>query len=68
METEYATCETPECPSRYVPIPFMRTEGVLVTCGACGNEITNITDLQPTEGTVLPEWILEQLATQNSGN
>ena len=62
----FATCETVGCSNAWAPI---RVSGEwLVLCGVCGNQITNITDIEPTEGTVLPEWILDQLATQNSGD
>lgn len=63
----YATCETSGCGNAYIPIPLADDHGA-VFCGPCGNPVTNITDIKPNEGTVLPEWILEQLATQNSGN
>ena len=62
----YATCETEDCASYMVPIVV--SGEWLVICGACGNPVTNITDIKPEEGTVLPQWILDQLATQNSGN
>lgn len=62
----YATCETPECSNAWAPTPVSGEYAVI--CGPCGVPVTNITDIKPTEGTVLPEWILEQLATQNSGN
>ncbi len=37
-------------------------------CGVCGNQITNITEIKPNEGQVLPEWISEMLQMQNSDN
>lgn len=60
----YATCETPNCLSAWQPVPVVGD--VTVLCGVCGNQITNITDIKPEEGRVLPQWILDQLATQNS--
>ena len=62
----YATCETTGCDSAWKPVKV--TGGFVVFCGACGNQITNITDIEPGEGTVLPQWILDQLAMQNSNN
>ena len=62
----YATCETENCASAWVPVKV--NGDYVVFCGACGNQITNITDIKPEEGTVLPQWILDQLATQNSGD
>lgn len=69
MNTEYATCLTNGCGNQEEPIPVLRTdESVIVICGVCGTQVTNITDIKPTEGTVLPEWISQMLQTQNSGN
>lgn len=72
MEHEYvylwATCLTVGCDSFGTPIHAYTYVGCDVECGACQEPITNIADIKPTEGTVLPQWILEQLATQNSGN
>lgn len=62
----YATCETPGCWNELKPLGV--PADVTVMCGVCGQEVTNITDIRPEEGTVLPEWILDQLATQNSGD
>ena len=62
----WATCETEHCDSRLIPIPI--TGGLPVVCGVCSSPVTNITDIKPEEGTVLPEWILDQLAMQNSDN
>ena len=62
----YATCETPGCWNEMKPLEV--PADVTVMCGACGQEVTNITDVKPEEGTVLPQWILDQLATQNSGD
>ena len=63
----YATCETADCGNLGVPIRLPADAGTVI-CGVCGVPITNITDIKPTEGTVLPEWILQMLQTQNSGN
>ena len=63
----YATCETEGCGNAYIPIPLREDHGT-VFCGPCGVQVTNITDIKPEEGRVLPEWILDQLATQNSDN
>ena len=60
----YATCETTDCPSAWQPAQVVGD--VTVMCGVCGNQITNITNIKPDEGTVLPEWISEMLQTQNS--
>ena len=62
----YATCETPDCWNELKPLEV--PTDVTVMCGVCGQEVTNITDVRPEEGTVLPQWILDQLATQNSGD
>ena len=62
----YATCETPDCWNELKPLEV--PADVTVMCGVCGQEVTNITDIKPEEGTVLPQWILDQLATQNSGD
>ena len=61
----YATCETEGCENAYVPIPLPPDYGQIL-CGPCGNPITNITDIEPVEGQVLPEWISEMLKQQNS--
>lgn len=63
----YATCETEGCGNAYIPVALPPDYGTVI-CGPCGNQVTDITDIKPTEGTVLPEWILDQLATQNSNN
>lgn len=63
----FATCETAGCVNSYQPIPIGETDGVVI-CGPCGEPVTNITDIKPEEGTVLPEWISQMLQTQNSGN
>ena len=63
----YATCETDGCGNAYIPAPLPPDYGTVI-CGPCGVQVTNITDIQPEEGTVLPQWILDQLATQNSDN
>lgn len=63
----FATCETDGCGNAYIPVPLPPDYGTVV-CGPCGTPVTNITDIRPTEGTVLPQWILDQLATQNSDN
>ena len=62
----FASCETTDCPSAWQPVHVVGD--VTVMCGVCGNQITNITEIKPEEGTVLPQWILDQLATQNSGD
>ncbi|SMY05106.1 hypothetical protein BANT918_03265 [Brevibacterium antiquum CNRZ 918] len=63
----YATCETVGCGNSYRQIAIPDDAGTVI-CGPCGNPITNITDIKPTEGTVLPTWISEMLQTQNSGS
>lgn len=60
----YATCETTGCGNAWQPVPV--PPDMTVICGVCGQEVTNITDIKPEEGTVLPEWISEMLQTQNS--
>ena len=60
----FATCETPGCWNELKPLEV--PADVTVVCGPCGKPVTNITDIKPEEGTVLPQWILDQLATQNS--
>lgn len=67
MTTIWATCGTPGCISQGTPIRVDEPETIVV-CGPCGQPVTNITDIKPTEGTVLPEWISQMLQTQNSGN
>ena len=63
----FATCETVGCGNAYLPIQIP-DDAVNVVCGPCGNPVTNITDIKPTEVTVLPGWISEMLQTQNSTN
>lgn len=63
----YATCETEGCGNSYVPVSLPPDYGTVI-CGPCGVPVTNITDIKPTEGAVLPEWILQMLQTQNSDN
>jgi len=62
----YATCETPGCGNQYVPVEVPPDMSVI--CGPCGTPVTNITDIKPTEGTVLPEWISEMLTQQSSAD
>ena len=62
----YATCETVGCSNAWQPIEVAGE--TLVLCGVCLAPITNITDMRPDEGTVLPTWISEMLQTQNSDN
>ena len=64
----WATCLTAGCGNYGASIHVLAPEGGAVGCGVCGEEITDITDIKPEEGTVLPQWILDQLATQNSGD
>ena len=64
----WATCLTPACGNYGANIHLLVPEGGDVGCGVCGEPITDIDDIKPTEGTVLPQWILDQLATQNSTN
>lgn len=61
----YATCETAGCQNAYLPIQIP-DDAVEVICGPCGNPVTNLTDIKPNEGTVLPEWISEMLTRPNS--
>ena len=63
----HAICDTSGCGNFQVPVPLPAEHGTVV-CGPCGVPVTNITDIKPEEGTVLPQWILDQLATQNSTN
>lgn len=64
----WATCATAGCPSLGIVVNVHPPEDGEVACGVCGNTVTDITDIKPTEGTVLPQWILDQLAMQNSTN
>ena len=64
----WSTCLTEGCINFGIPIHTVVPEGGDIICGPCGMPVTNITDIKPEEGTVLPQWILDQLATQNSGN
>ena len=68
LTQRWATCLTVGCGSYGAHMHILTVEGCDIECGACQEPITNIADIKPEEGTVLPEWILEQLATQNSGN
>lgn len=61
----WGTCLTDGCEAYMVPVHVEELWGRLV-CGPCGQTVTDITDIKPTEGTVLPEWISEMLQTQNS--
>lgn len=63
----YATCETSGCGNAYKPVPLPADYGTVI-CGPCGNPVTNITDIKPNEGTVLPEWISEMLTQPNSAS
>lgn len=64
----WATCLALGCGNHLACIHILTYAGGDVECGVCGQPITDINDIRPIEGTVLPEWILEQLATRNSGN
>lgn len=66
--TRYATCTTTDCRNWGKPIPVTSDEGNLIFCGPCGNQVTDITDIKPGEGTMLPEWISEMLQMQSSTN
>ena len=63
----WGTCLTTGCESYGLPVYVKELYGALV-CGTCGQTVTNITDIEPIEGTVLPQWILEMLKQQNSDN
>lgn len=63
----YATCATEGCSNAYLPVLIPDDAGT-VMCGPCGFEVTNITDIKPNEGTVLPEWISEMLTRPNSAS
>lgn len=62
----WATCLTPGCGNYGASIHVLAPEGGAVGCGVCGEDITDLDDIKPNEGTVLPEWISEMLQTQNS--
>ena len=64
----WATCLTGGCGNFWEPIHTVAPDGGDILCGPCGEPVTNITDIEPTEGRVLPEWISEMLQTQNSDN
>ena len=64
----WATCLTVECGNFGASINVLTPVGGDVECGVCQELISDIADIQPEEGTVLPQWILDQLATQNSGD
>ena len=68
VKTRYATCTSEGCENWGEPIPVATEESHLIFCGPCSNQVTDITDIKPTEGTALPQWILDQLAMQNSDN
>ena len=61
-----ATCLTVGCGSYGAHMHILTVEGCDVECGACQEPITNIADIKPTEGTVLPEWILQMLTQPSS--
>lgn len=62
----WATCLTVGCGNYGASIHVLAPEGGAVGCGVCGEDITDLDDIKPNEGTVLPEWISEMLQTQNS--
>lgn len=62
----WATCLTENCGNQGASIHILTPDGGDVQCGVCGNPITDITDIKPDEGQVLPEWISEMLKQQNS--
>ena len=64
----WATCLTDGCGNFGANIHILTPDGGDVECGVCSQLITNITDIEPEEGRVLPQWILDQLAMQNSTN
>ena len=64
----WATCLTDGCGNFGAPIHTVVPDSGSINCGPCETKVTNITDIEPTEGTVLPQWILDQLAMQNSDN
>lgn len=64
----WATCLTNGCGNYGACIHVLAPEGGEVGCGVCGEDITDIADIKPEEGTVLPEWISEMLQTQSSTN
>ena len=63
----WGTCLTEGCDAYMIPTHVEKLWGRLV-CGVCGQDVTDITDIEPEEGRVLPEWILEMLQQQNSTN
>lgn len=63
----FGTCENENCPSYMYACPLSADHGTVI-CGPCGTPVTNITDINPEEGTVLPEWISEMLTLPNSDN
>ena len=64
----WATCLTTECGNYGTSIHVLAPEGGDVGCGVCGQPITDIADIKPEEGTVLPTWISEMLTQQSSEN
>lgn len=63
----YGTCENEACGNYMWPCPLPDDHGAVI-CGPCGTPVTNITDIKPEEGTVLPEWISEMLTQQSSAD
>ena len=64
----WATCLTENCGNYATSIHIFTPAVGDVECGPCGNPITDIADIKPTEGQVLPEWISEMLKQQNSAD
>ena len=62
----FAACETTGCWNELKPLEV--PDDVTVVCGPCGKPVTNITDIKPEEGRVLPGWISEMLTQPNSTN
>ena len=52
----HATCETTGCENHGVPIPIPDDYGT-VTCGPCGQPITDLTDTPPELPTEVPSWL-----------
>lgn len=59
--TVFATCRADGCGNRDIHIPMqVPTLDILMLCGVCSKEITEITDTEPERPvppTEVPEWL-----------
>lgn len=59
--TVFATCRTDGCGNRGITIDMqVPTIDILMLCGVCSKEITDVTDAEPErppQPTEVPEWL-----------